>query len=84
VARAWFRRQEGLHLQRNATACLEETCGFFGTEVPRVTFPSLERGSGLMTKADFLDFTYVGAALAFLVIMMVFLVVVIAWWQGKE
>jgi hypothetical protein len=37
-----------------------------------------------MTKADFLDFTYVAAALAFLVIMMVFLVVVIEWWQGKD
>jgi hypothetical protein len=31
-----------------------------GIEVPRVNVPSLERGSGLMTKADFLDFTYVG------------------------
>jgi hypothetical protein len=58
--------------------------GAAGIEVPRVTFPSLEKGSDLMTKADFGDFTYAAAALAFLVIMLVFLGFVIEWWQGKE
>jgi hypothetical protein len=54
-----------------------------GIAVPRVTFPSLEKGSGLMTKADFGDFTYVTAALDFLG-AMVFIAFIIGWWQRKE
>jgi hypothetical protein len=49
----------------------------------RALLPRALKKDRVMTKADFGDFTYVSAALVFLVIAMVFVTFIIEW-QRKE